>query len=60
MAAQPLDVGDEVRCRVVPDFAERSGAAGAALVKDDDSVMRGIRNSTGAPSGLPDCSQCRV
>src|SRR5262249_54099354 len=53
MAAQPLEVGDQVRRGVVGDLAEWLGAAGAALVEDDDVIVGGIEEAAmhGAGAG---------
>ena len=45
MAAQPLDVGDQMRRGVVAQFAQRRRAAGAALVEHHDVVMRGVEKA---------------
>src|SRR5262249_46388873 len=37
-AAQDLEIGDEMRGRVVLERAERCRAAGAALIENDDAV----------------------
>src|SRR5262249_46009668 len=38
MLTQPLDVGHQVRGRVVADLAERPRATGTPLIEDDDAV----------------------
>jgi hypothetical protein len=71
--AQPLDVGDEMRGRVVGDVGERHRAAGAALIEQHDPperrieiapVMRqatatraAVQEHDGTPRGLPQASQ---
>jgi hypothetical protein len=43
--AQPLDVGDEMRRGVVPQFAERRGTPRPALVEDHDAVVCGVEET---------------
>jgi hypothetical protein len=42
---QPLDIGDEVRGRVLLQLPERRGAARPALIENYDAVARGIEKA---------------
>ena len=39
MLPQTLDIGDQVRCRIVGELCHRWGAAGATLIEEDDGGL---------------------
>jgi hypothetical protein len=45
MPAQALEVGDEVRRRVVAELGRRRGPAGAALIEQDDAPEPGVEKA---------------
>src|SRR4029453_9149009 len=46
VAPQPLDVGDQVDRRIVPELTQRRRAPCASLIEDHDAVMRGVEKTT--------------